>query len=86
MRRYFRGPVFWVVVVLVAVLVGAQLLTASGGYKKVDTSVAIAQIQDGNVSSATNIGTDQTIQLDLKSAVDGAREDPGPVRRGQRRP
>ena len=74
MRRYFRGPVFWVVVVLVAVLVGAQLLTASGGYKKVDTSVAIAQIQDGNVSSATNIGTDQTIQLDLKSAVDGAQK------------
>ena len=49
MRRYFRGPVFWVVVVLVAVLVGAQLLSASGGYKKVDTSVAIAQIQNGNV-------------------------------------
>jgi cell division protease FtsH len=66
--------VFWVVVVLVAVLVGAQLLTASGGYKKVDTSVAMQQIENGNVSSATNIGTDQTIQLDLKNPVEGAQK------------
>jgi cell division protease FtsH len=73
-RRYFRGPVFWVVVVLVAVLVGAQLLTASGGYKKVDTSVAMQQIEQGNVTSATNIGTDQTIQLDLKNPVEGAEK------------
>ncbi len=71
-RRYFRGPVFWVVVVVLAVLVGAQLLSASGGYQKATTSQAIAQIQNDNVKSATNIGTDQTIQLILKNSVDGA--------------
>ncbi|MFI5101324.1 MAG: ATP-dependent metallopeptidase FtsH/Yme1/Tma family protein, partial [Actinomycetes bacterium] len=72
MRRYFRGPVFWVVVVVLAVLVGAQLLSASGGYQKATTSQVITQIQNDNVKSATNIGTDQTIQLILKNSVDGA--------------
>ncbi len=66
-RRYFRGPIFWVAIVVLAVLVGAQLLTTAGGYKPKDTSEVIAQIQDGNVRSATNIGTDQTIQLVLKN-------------------
>jgi cell division protease FtsH len=71
-RRYFRGPVFWVVVVVLAVLVGAQLLSASGGYQKRTTSQVITQIQNDNVKSATNIGTDQTIQLNLKTPDDGA--------------
>ena len=65
MRRYFRGPVFWITLGVLVVLVGAQLLTAGGGYKKVDTSQAITFINSGDVKSATNIGSDQVIQLDL---------------------
>jgi cell division protease FtsH len=68
-RRYFRGPLFWIGVVLVAVLVGAQLLSASGGYQKVDTSRVIQEINAHNVKSATNIGTDSTIQLQLKDGT-----------------
>jgi cell division protease FtsH len=64
--------VFWVVVVVLAVLVGAQLLSASGGFQKRTTSQVITQIQNDNVKSATNIGTDQVIQLTLKTADDGA--------------
>ena len=66
-RRYFRGPFVWVALVVLAVLVGAQLLTASGGYKKVDTSVVLADINADQVASAINIGSDQVIQLTLKS-------------------
>jgi cell division protease FtsH len=66
-RRYFRGPIFWIIVVVLAVLVGAQLLSSTGGYQKVDTSRVIQEINNGNVKSATNIGTDQTIQLVLKN-------------------
>jgi cell division protease FtsH len=64
-RRYFRGPIFWITLVVLVVLLGAQLLTASGGYKKVDTSQVISQINDNNVKSATNIGSDQVIELVL---------------------
>jgi cell division protease FtsH len=66
-RRYFRGPVFWITLAVLGVLVVAQLLTASGGYKKVDTSQVIALINADNVKSATNIGSDQVIELELKS-------------------
>ena len=65
MRRYFRGPVFWITLAVLGVLVVAQLLTAGGGYKKVDTSQIIADISSGQVKSATNIGSDQVIQLVL---------------------
>ena len=33
-RRYFRGPIFWIAVVVLAVLVGAQLLSTTGGYQQ----------------------------------------------------
>jgi cell division protease FtsH len=66
-RRYFRGPVFWIIVVVLAVLVGAQLMSATSGFQKVDTSRAISEIKSGNVASATNIGTDQTVQLTLRN-------------------
>jgi cell division protease FtsH len=66
-RRYFRGPFVWVAVAVLVVLVGAQLLTASGGYKKVDTSEVVADVNAGQVASAINIGSDQIIQLTLKN-------------------
>jgi cell division protease FtsH len=60
---------FWIAVVVLAVLVGAQLLSATGGFQKKDTSFVISQIEAGNVKSATNIGTDQTIQLTLNDGT-----------------
>ena len=68
-RRYFRGPLFWIAVVVLAVLVGAQLLSATGGFQKKNTSDVIAAINAGDVKSATNIGTDQTIQLTLNDGT-----------------
>ena len=67
MRRYFRGPFVWVAIAVLTVLIGAQLLTASGGYKSVDTSVVISQINADQAASAINNGSDQIIQLTLKN-------------------
>jgi cell division protease FtsH len=61
--------VLWIVLIVLLVLVGAQMWSSSGGYKKVDTSQAIAQINAGNVKSATNIGTDNTIELVLNDGT-----------------
>jgi len=66
-RRYFRGPFVWVAIAVLTVLIGAQLLTASGGYKSVDTSVVISQINADQAASAINNGSDQIIQLTLKN-------------------
>jgi cell division protease FtsH len=68
-RRYFRGPLLWIGLIVLAVLVGAQMWSSSGGYKKVDTSQIIAAVNGDNVKSATNIGPDQTIQLVLKDGT-----------------
>ena len=40
-KRYFRGPFFWVALVIIGVLLVTSISSAAGGFKKVDTSVAI---------------------------------------------
>jgi cell division protease FtsH len=69
-KRYLRGPFFWVALVIVGVLLVTQLASAAGGYKKVDTSVAIAAIKADDVKQAKIVDRDQRLELTLK---DGAR-------------
>ncbi|KWX10416.1 cell division protein FtsH, partial [Carbonactinospora thermoautotrophica] len=70
-KRYFRGPAIWIVLAVIVMLALSQFVTASGGYKKIDTSEAIAAIQQDKVKSAKLIGgEEQTIELTLK---DGSR-------------
>jgi len=67
-KRYFRGPVVWVLLVIVAVLLVTSISSATGGFKKVDTSLAVAQIESGNVKTAKLVDRDQRIELELKKA------------------
>jgi cell division protease FtsH len=69
-KRYFRGPFFWVALIIVGVLLVTTLSSATGGFKKVDTSIAIAAIEQGQVKSAKIIDRDQRLELTLK---DGAK-------------
>ena len=48
-KRYFRGPVFWIALVVLAVLLVSQLVTSTGGLEKVDTSDVVEAIEAGNV-------------------------------------
>ncbi|MBR7835299.1 ATP-dependent zinc metalloprotease FtsH [Actinospica durhamensis] len=71
-KRIFRGPVIWVVLVVLAVLAVMNIMTSGSGYKAVDTSEIISQINSGQVASATvNTGSSQTIQVVLN---DGTKE------------
>jgi cell division protease FtsH len=69
-KRYFRGPFFWVALIIVGVLLITTLSSAAGGFKKVDTSVAIAAIEQGQVKQAKIIDRDQRLELTLKSGAD----------------
>ena len=51
-KRYTRGPILWIVVVVVALLVALELLSGSGGDKKIDTSKALQEISDNQVKYA----------------------------------
>jgi cell division protease FtsH len=65
-KRIVRGPIFWVVTVVLLVLLGSTLLTSLGGPTQVDTSQAVADIQGNRVDSATIIDRDQVLELDMR--------------------
>ena len=65
-KRYLRGPVFWIAVVFLVLLVGSQMWSSTSGFKKVDTSTAVTAITKGQVESAKVIDKEQRLQLTLK--------------------
>lgn len=74
-KRYFRGPVMWIVLAVLAVVVLMQVVGSSGGYKTVDTGQVVAAINDNRVQSAkVTTGDEQTIKVTLKDGekVDGS--------------
>ncbi|MGH8939911.1 MAG: ATP-dependent metallopeptidase FtsH/Yme1/Tma family protein, partial [Actinomycetes bacterium] len=52
--------------IILGVLLVTSISSATGGYKKVDTQVALAAIQDGKVAEAKIVDLDQRIELTLK--------------------
>ena len=44
-KRYLRGPFVWVALVIIAVLLISSISSAAGGFKKVDTEVALKAIR-----------------------------------------
>lgn len=69
-KRYFRGPVMWIVLAVLAVVVLMQVVGDSGGYKTVDTGQVVAAINDNKIKSAKlTTGDEQTIKVTLKDGV-----------------
>jgi cell division protease FtsH len=72
-KRYFRGPFFWVALVIIGVLLVTSISSAAGGFKKVDTAVAIKAIENHQVEKAKIVDRDQRLELTLNSTkVEGA--------------
>ncbi|MEU7564449.1 ATP-dependent zinc metalloprotease FtsH [Streptomyces fradiae] len=66
-KRYFRGPVMWIVLAVLAVVVLMQVVGSSGGYKTVDTAKVIKAIATNQVDQAKlTTGDEQMIKVDLK--------------------
>ncbi|MGN6606490.1 MAG: ATP-dependent zinc metalloprotease FtsH [Jatrophihabitans sp.] len=70
-RRILRSWWLWAAVILFCFLVLPSLLSGGSDYTSVDTSQALTQVQDKNVSKAVFEDKEQTLQLTLKNAVDG---------------
>ncbi|WP_246602201.1 ATP-dependent metallopeptidase FtsH/Yme1/Tma family protein [Streptomyces virginiae] len=67
MKRYFRGPVMWIVLAVLAVVVLMNVVGSGGGYKSVDTSEVIKAINTGQVETAKlTTGDSQMIKIELK--------------------
>ncbi|MDO0935294.1 ATP-dependent zinc metalloprotease FtsH [Streptomyces sp. DG2A-72] len=66
-KRYFRGPVMWIVLAVLAVVVLMQVVGSSGGYKTVDTGQVVQAINENKVEAAKlTTGDEQTIKVTLK--------------------
>ncbi|MEV4973491.1 ATP-dependent zinc metalloprotease FtsH [Streptomyces scopuliridis] len=67
-KRYFRGPVMWIVLAVLAVVVLMQVVGSSGGYKTVDTGQVVQAI-DKNQAEQVRLttGDEQIIKVDLKN-------------------
>jgi cell division protease FtsH len=72
-KRIFRGPLFWIVIAFLGVLVIGQLLTGSTGYKTEPTGQVVQLIKtatdapasDKSIKSVTLIDPDQEIRIEL---------------------
>src|SRR6266576_6205673 len=69
LKRYLRGPLLWIVLAVLAVLVLTTLVHGNGGYSHVDPSKVIAAIKTGQVDSATVKDKEQQVQVTLKKGV-----------------
>jgi len=63
-RRIIRGPIVWIGLAVLLVVLASSLLGNVGGPKDVDTSQVVTAIQNGDLTSATiSAGTDQRIEI-----------------------
>jgi cell division protease FtsH len=76
-KRIFRGPLFWIVIAFLGVLVIGQLLTGSTGYKTEPTGQVVQLIKtatdapatDKSIKSVTLIDPDQEIRIELTNGT-----------------
>jgi cell division protease FtsH len=68
-KRFLRGPLFWILLAVLLILVGSSLITGRGGPERIDTSQAVADIEANLVESAVITDGDQVIELTLKDGT-----------------
>jgi cell division protease FtsH len=66
MRRLARGPLLWILLAVMLVLLGSSLVSGVGGVKDVDTWQAVDYIEQNQAKSATLVDREQRIQLTLR--------------------
>ena len=76
MKRIFKGPLIWIVVAVVGVLIAMQFLISSGGGDEISASQMNEYIASGEVKDITFVDGDQVIKATLDDSVDrdGGRE------------
>ncbi|MGV1035416.1 MAG: ATP-dependent zinc metalloprotease FtsH [Candidatus Nanopelagicales bacterium] len=74
LKRIFRGPIVWIVVAVLLVLVGTNLISSLSAPKKVDTWQVISDIQGNQAKSATIVDRDQIIKVTLQNGTEEQAE------------
>jgi cell division protease FtsH len=65
LKSAFRSPLIWILLAVMALLIGSNAATASGASEKVDTWKIVDDIQQGRAKSVTLVDKDQLINVTL---------------------
>jgi cell division protease FtsH len=68
-RGIFRRPVVWIILVIAGAIALSTFFTGGPAYTKADTSVAIAQLDAGNVAKVLQEDREQNLKLDLRNKI-----------------
>ena len=74
LKRWIRGPLFWIIVAIFGVSIFGQISGAGNRYEPIKTSQALDAITKSDVDSAVLVDNSQKIRLVLKSGklINGA--------------
>ncbi len=64
-KRYLRGPIFWIIVATLLVLLGSSLVSDVTGPRQMDTSQVVSAIKAGQVKDALLVDIEQRIEVEL---------------------
>jgi cell division protease FtsH len=63
--RFFRRPVFWIILVIIGAIAIGSYLTGRDNYTDVKTSVALERLEAGGIESVVIEDREQVLKLDL---------------------
>ncbi|WP_061291185.1 ATP-dependent zinc metalloprotease FtsH [Herbidospora cretacea] len=69
LKRFTRGPLLWILGIVVLLLLVTTLMNTGGNYTSADTSTVLQQINSGNVVSAKIVDKDQLAQVTLAKPI-----------------
>src|SRR6476620_4346114 len=73
-KRLLRNPLIWILAAVLVFFAFSVLFDDTRGFTQVDTSVAIAQIENGNVKNALIEDREQRLRLTLTNEVEGSTQ------------
>jgi cell division protease FtsH len=72
LKRFTRGPLLWILGIVVLLLLVTTMFSGDGNYTTADTSTVVQQITQGNVKNATVVDKDQRVELTLNKPIEVA--------------
>ena len=71
MKRFLRGPIFWILIATLLLLIGSSLVSDVTGPRQVDTSEVVSAIEDGQIKDALLVDVEQRIEVEY---ADGSKK------------
>src|SRR4029450_13201028 len=70
LKRIFRGPLFWILLITVTVLVVVEFAGSAAGSREIRTATMVTYLDDAKVKEVTFVEGDKEIQATLKNGTE----------------